>query len=48
MANVNENNTKVLKSNYLIASIILLLYPVVWYKFIITESERKTLLEIVQ
>jgi len=44
----NYNFRTKLKSNYLIASIILLLYPVVWYKFIITESERKTLLEIVQ
>ena len=38
----------ILENNYLMISIILLLYPIVWYKLVITVDERKKLLEMIR
>ena len=38
----------ILESNYLMTSSIIILYPIIWYKLIINDTERKQLLGIIQ
>ena len=39
---------RVFEINYLIGTTIIVLYPIIWYKFIITNNEREQLMGIIQ